>query len=134
MLTHRGLSKTVWYCYLLASMNHGFLVYFKFIHRWVLHKREFGCTAPYLILFEYSLYSSRTEDCEDLIKTNRINNLNIIIKHHVFFKFMVYHIDFFCVSRVQQFLIENIFLHCFLDGWSVDFCDYTLLIQEGDYN
>ena len=40
-----------WHCYLLASTNHGFLVYFKFIHRWVLHKREFGCTAPYLILY-----------------------------------------------------------------------------------
>ena len=42
------LNKYVHYQF-LASSYHYFLVYFKFIHSWVVHKRKFGRTATYFI-------------------------------------------------------------------------------------
>ena len=46
------------------------------------------------------LYSSRTKTVEDLkLKQIALNNLNII-KHQIPFKYLVYIINFFCVSRI----------------------------------
>lgn len=45
-------------------------------------------------LFKYSLDSH--EQRLRRFKTNKINNLNIIIKHHVFFKYLIHIINFFC--------------------------------------
>ena len=50
-------------------------------------------------LVKNRLYSSRTKTVEDLNQNNRINNLNII-KHQIPFKIPVYHIYFFCMSRI----------------------------------
>ena len=41
-----NLNKYVLYQF-LASPYHYFLVYFKFIHSWIVHKRKFGRTATY---------------------------------------------------------------------------------------
>ena len=72
-------------------------------------------------LFKYSLDSHEQRTVEDLkLKQIALNNLNII-KHQIPFKCLIHIIYFFCVSRIEQFLIKDIFLHCLLDCCSVSF-------------
>ena len=57
----------------LASTYHYFLVYFKFIHSWVVHKRKFGRTATYYIYVNY--FYKNVKLCSDFYFTIFVHNM-----------------------------------------------------------